>query len=611
MPEDSQGTNSAVRPQRIHFKLSGQYKSIGTLSWRNVPPLAVITGINGSGKTQLLEALFLGLAKRMPPNTTAPGAAIEAKVEGASIGPNEVALFRQGGDVGDLPVTSFPAFKSEARQFLDKLKRGNVDAGQSWVREGMKDLTTTSLAQLGEDEFLEIIEAHPEVLLHRDRVLDGLSDIFMSYRTSSLKAWDRGVLRERLEDELGPPPWDILNRILEEARFPYRATSPDSVHPLADFTLGLVSTSEPGLEIRISDLSAGERVILSTIMWMFRSRHQRSLPRLLLLDEPDAHLHPSLARQFLDVIQNVLVEEYGVRVVMTTHSPSTVALAPEGSLFEMQRTGTRIRESPSRWHSAGLLTAGLLTVGPSTKYVFVEDKSDQEFYECVFRTLTRQSPFSEDSSALSVSPSLVFIPASEGQKSGGSGRVRKWLNTFEGSHTHGLLDGDGATNQESDDRLHRLGRYEIENYLADPLIVFAALAGLRCHPRIKGIRMEFGQEHTLMTKNRQQLQSVIDRIGSTPLFPCGDDLQKAMSRHMAARWLRTAEKLAELEPQNGSLWHAYRRKWATERKHLPDVDVAEAGGWKTVETLKTAYQHSDPETMLRVVLEPAKLREVR
>lgn len=100
-------------------------------------------------------------------------------------------------------------------------------------------------------------------------------------------------------------------------------------------------------------------------------------------------------------------------------------------------------------------------------------------------------------------------------------------------------------------------------------------------------------------------------IGSTPLFPCGDDLQKAMSRHMAARWLRTAEKLAELEPQNGSLWHAYRRKWATERKHLPDVDVAEAGGWKTVETLKTAYQHADPETMLRVVLEPAKLREVR
>ena len=41
------------------------------------------------------------------------------------------------------------------------------------------------------------------------------------------------------------------------------------------------------------------------------------------------------------------------------------------------------------------------------------------------------------------------------------------------------------------------------------------------------------------------------------------------------------------------------------------MDVAEAGGWKTLETLKTAYQRSDPETMLRVVLEPASLREVQ
>jgi hypothetical protein len=25
-----------------------------------------------------------------------------------------------------------------------------------------------------------------------------------------------------------------------------------------------------------------------------------------------------------------------------------------------------------------------------------------------------------------------------------------------------------------------------------------------------------------------------------------------------------------------------RRKWATERKHLPDMDVAKAGGWRSV-----------------------------
>ena len=100
-------------------------------------------------------------------------------------------------------------------------------------------------------------------------------------------------------------------------------------------------------------------------------------------------------------------------------------------------------------------------------------------------------------------------------------------------------------------------------------------------------------------------------IGSAPLFPSPENPQKPISRHLADAWLRKAEQLASLEPQKGSLWHAYRRKWATERKHLPDVDVAAAGGWKTTQTLKTAYQQADAETMLRVVLEAGQLREAR
>ncbi len=59
------------------------------------------------------------------------------------------------------------------------------------------------------------------------------------------------------------------------------------------------------------------------------------------------------------------------------------------------------------------------------------------------------------------------------------------------------------------------------------------------------------------------------------------------------------------------LWHAYRRKWATERKHLPDADVAAAGGWANPNTLRLVYQQADQETMLRVVLEGGTLREAQ
>lgn len=100
-------------------------------------------------------------------------------------------------------------------------------------------------------------------------------------------------------------------------------------------------------------------------------------------------------------------------------------------------------------------------------------------------------------------------------------------------------------------------------------------------------------------------------IGDAPLFPSPYDPGEPVSRHVADRWLRTAEERAELESLDGSLWHAYRRRWATVRKHLPATDVAEAGGWAGPETLQRVYQQADPETMLEVVLGGGELREVQ
>lgn len=100
-------------------------------------------------------------------------------------------------------------------------------------------------------------------------------------------------------------------------------------------------------------------------------------------------------------------------------------------------------------------------------------------------------------------------------------------------------------------------------------------------------------------------------IGAAYLFPVPGKSTLPISRHLADAWLREGERLANLTPLAGSLWHAYRRKWVTERKPYPDVDIAAAGGWKDTSTLKTCYQRPDPQTILRVVLEPVRLREVK
>lgn len=108
------------------------------------------------------------------------------------------------------------------------------------------------------------------------------------------------------------------------------------------------------------------------------------------------------------------------------------------------------------------------------------------------------------------------------------------------------------------------------------------------------------------------LESILlDRpgIGVAPIFPAATDPSKPTSTMVASSWLLEAEKIAGAEKHDGSLWHAYRRGWATARKHLPDIDVAAAGGWADTATLKAVYQQADETTMYRVVSEPLKIRE--
>jgi len=112
------------------------------------------------------------------------------------------------------------------------------------------------------------------------------------------------------------------------------------------------------------------------------------------------------------------------------------------------------------------------------------------------------------------------------------------------------------------------------------------------------------------------VRAAIDRVikdrpalGPVYLFPSPTSKTEPVSYERVRTWLLEAEKLAELPKLKGSLWHAFRRAWATARKHLPLKDTAAAGGWASTETLLRCYQQPDEETMLEVVLNGAELRE--
>jgi hypothetical protein len=83
-----------------------------------------------------------------------------------------------------------------------------------------------------------------------------------------------------------------------------------------------------------------------------------------------------------------------------------------------------------------------------------------------------------------------------------------------------------------------------------------------------------------------------------------DDLRLDQKPHGAIRWPAETDKQGcETEVPIGP-----EVRWATERKNLPTVDVAAAGGWAGTETLVRCYQQADDATMLAVVLGGGQLK---
>lgn len=82
---------------------------------------------------------------------------------------------------------------------------------------------------------------------------------------------------------------------------------------------------------------------------------------------------------------------------------------------------------------------------------------------------------------------------------------------------------------------------------------------------------------------------------------CAAKSSAQLERRLASRWLRKAESLAGLSHVCGGGWHALRRKWATDRQHLPDAAVAAAGGWKDTKTMKQCYQHANDEMIAAAI----------
>lgn len=132
-------------------------------------------------------------------------------------------------------------------------------------------------------------------------------------------------------------------------------------------------------------LSSGHKIVLLTITRLVEVVEERSL---VLLDEPEAHLHPPLLSAFVRALSDLLQVRNGVAIV-TTHSPVVLQEVPSHCAWIVNRQG-RIVDA----HRPETETFGE-NVGVLTHEVFGLEVAASGFYGLVQREAERLNTFSE------------------------------------------------------------------------------------------------------------------------------------------------------------------------------------------------------------------------
>lgn len=493
----------------MDIEFNEKYKSINKFEWTDIPRLAVITGPNGTGKSQLLNLIYNTIINKK-------GTKERVVITNENISNHEVSyssgewVLTNTGNVN--LATLLKQYENLYKQFIEN--KTNTDNENQLrlhqVFKNIEQIAGKNRANITQEEFQELL---PDFIIEKEDVLgQKIGQLFYDYRLSEIDLLAKGYSGEEIYKELGDKPWIVFDSILKESKLPFTFNTPENLGLRDTYKLTFYKENTDD-EVNLTELSSGEKVLLSLVFHLYSTQEKNVFPRLLLLDEPDAHLHPTMTQQFINVIKNVLVDKYNVRVIMTTHSPSTVVLSPDDSLFEMYHENPRIRKSYSKNNTVSLLTSGLVYVGRGTKYLLVEDEFDSDFYSYIHSALTTELLLSGDIP-------LVFIPASprnRNNSSGGKQVVLNWVDKLNSSGLDdiilGLVDRDHEPISDSKG-IYTLYRYSIENYLLDPILTYAALMDKEQHFHVDGLNLKIGEEYRLKNLDSSILQNIADHVFS-------------------------------------------------------------------------------------------------
>lgn len=391
-----------------------KYKNLRacTVDFAGNAGLAVVAGLNGSGKSNFLEALSLMMLDlrrgQRPSGVDWPLYELHYEIDGVSYQVRRTTNDQDGAEWIGLdeahsePVVPNRVIAMYSGEFNRLSSCGYVGtmgyqetSGMLLVTKEHLDVAVLTLALSNSEKFSSMVV---------NALLFGAT-VSLSYSAERPKMGEYGLeseaedillaLSERSEREDGSCeiPLSELRSLFEEVG----ATAPGDIYTVLDQMLGggglsnvtMHFRSSAGDGLTVGDMSEGEkRLVLLLFIYEVLS-DSRSL---VLLDEPDAHVHET---RKLDCFK--LIEERGSAggafTVMTTHSPALIEHIRSEHLvvFSPELNGIVIRTGADV-DAVAVLTDSRISYFSQRPIILFEGKSDVKILRDAISALRRLIP---------------------------------------------------------------------------------------------------------------------------------------------------------------------------------------------------------------------------
>lgn len=118
-------------------------------------------------------------------------------------------------------------------------------------------------------------------------------------------------------------------------------------------------------------LSSGHKIVLLTLTRLVETVEERTL---VLMDEPEAHLHPPLLSAFTRALSDLLMSRNAVAII-ATHSPVILQEVPRSCVWKLRRSGTTMQYSRSEIETFGE------NIGALTREIFELEVTYSGYYK--------------------------------------------------------------------------------------------------------------------------------------------------------------------------------------------------------------------------------------